>query len=1383
MIVTKANASVIAAATTVTYNGASQTQLAARAGFLANDLITVTGAASSINAGTYASNLLVGGIDFGNYSVAVTNADLIIKPYQLAPASATVSPGTPVITAAANSKVYDGSSLATGALAVTGLFGNDVLSISSNAPSFADKNVGTAKTVSFAGVTLAGSASTLGNYTLGNLGGTLTATANITPKAASIRATPTSVVYNGAQQSQSNAVVTGFVAGDAITVTGTQVLGQNAGTYSSGIVVTGVDASNYSISTQNANLVITPYVIPASNSGVTVAPGTPVLTATANSKVYDATTAATGSLLVTGLFGSDVLTATSTSQTYDSKNVGVAKTVSFAGVSLSGNASTLANYVLANTSTTLTATANITPASLQLSGVGTPTKVYDGNTAFTLNLASNALVGVLGNDVVNLPSTGLSAVFSDKNVGTTKSLTLTAPSLALSGADFANYVLTNISNFTGSITPKAASVTATPATRTYNGAVQYQASTLAGFIAADVLTVGGMASGRNAGTYMSSLAVNGMDASNYSITYNNSNLVINPYQISPLAPGVTPPAGTPVLTATASDKVYDGTSAVNGLLSVTNLFAGDVLSATSQAPAFADANVGSAKTVSFNGVSLLGNAGTLGNYVLSSSANRVTTTASITPASLQVIANSNGKFVGQADSTGVIDTAVGYAGVNYQGFVNGETAGVLGNSPGISVARLGVGTNETAGTTYAGSLIPTGASVMGNYAVTYVPGNYTITPTNKVAIQIANGGQQVYGTSTNNAAVAGVAYEDTSNVIRNLSLQSVSGGLYTYADGAGNTVSFKLTPTGTVQSASGLTAVGNYALQVSDLTVNTSAGLANTVNVNGEMLVTKAQASVMATASTRTYNGTSQAQAAAVNSGFVVGDDIVVSNAQTTGTNAGTYTSNISVSGADAGNYALTLGNANLVINPYQIVPLAPGADPSTTPTPGVVSLTATANNKVYNATTAAVGSLRLSGLFGGDTLTVISDAPTFADVNVGTGKTVTFSGITLSGSAMSNYTLGSIGSTVTTTANVTPAPVTIASAGITTKVYDGTTAAVLNTGAGTLSGVLGSDVVKFNSAGLTAAYNNKNVGSGKALSVVAASNALTGADSSNYSLVGLNNFTGAITPKSSSVLASATSKIYNGASQTQDVAAITGVLDGDLITVSNAQATGVNVGTYASSIAVSGADAGNYAFTFGNANLVINPYQIVFVAPGTSPVPSSPTMMATVDSKIYDGTVSASGRLVLNGLFGSDVLSITNNAPTFNDASVGANKTVSFGGVTLIGNAQTLANYSLPGQVSFAASIAPMLPDAAKTMAIAGMERFAGYVTFKAPVLAFVPLFLSAPNVEINLDDQKTSEQQEKPAPLVLSPIVERSVWSVDVAVPGWSGDISGQGLKVSYR
>ena len=1310
LLVTKANASAVAAPTTVTYNGATQTQLANRTGFLSNDLITVTGAASSINAGTYASNLLVGGSDIGNYSVVVTNANLVIKPYQLVPVNGAVSTGTPIITVTANSKVYDSSTTASGTLALTGLFGSDVLSISSNAPSFADKNVGTSKTVSFAGVSLSGNPSTLANYTLGNIGTTLTATANITPKAASVTATPTSLVYNGAQQFQSAALVTGFMAGDAIAVTGTQAQGQNAGTYGSNLLITGADVGNYAISTQNANLVITPYVIPANNPGASVAPGTPLLTATANSKVYDANTAATGSLLVSGLFGNDVLTASSISQTFADKNVGTAKTVTFSGVSLQGNASTLANYVLANSSSNLTATANITPAALHLSGLGTPTKVYDGSSSFTLNLAANALVGVLGNDVVNLPSTGLSAVFSDKNVGTNKSLTLTAPALALSGADFANYALTTPSNFTGSITPKAASVTATPATLTYNGTVQYQAATAAGFIAGDVFTVGGIASGRNAGTYTSSLVVNGMDASNYSITYNNSNLVINPYQIAPVVPGVTPPLGTPVLTATASNKVYDGSPAVSGLLSVSNLFAGDVLSVTSQAPAFADANVGNAKTVSFNGVSLQGNATTLANYVLSSSANQVTTTASITPASLQIIANSNGKFVGQADSTGVIDAAVGYAGVNYQGFVNGETAAVLGNSPGISVARLGVGSNEAAGTTYTGSLVPTGASVMGNYAVTYVPGNYTITPINKVAIQIANGGQQVYGASANNVAVASVAYEDTNNVIHNLSLQSVSRGLYTYADGAGNTVSFKLTPTGTVQSASGNTAVGNYALQVSDLTVNTSTGLANAVNVNGEMLVTKAQASVMATASTKTYNGAVQTQSAAVSSGFVSGDDVVISHAQAAGTNAGTYASNISVSGADVNNYALSLGNANLVINPYQIVPVAPGTNPSGQPTPGVVSLTATANNKVYNATTAAVGRLSLSGLFGTDTLTVISDAPTFADVNVGTAKTVTFSGVTLSGSAsaMSNYTLGSMGSTLTATANITPAPVILSSAGITSKVYDGTTAAVLNTGSGTLSGVLGSDVVKFNSTGLTAVFNNKNVGTGKSLNVVAASNVLSGADASNYSLLGLDNFKGTITP-----------------------------------------------------------------------------YQISFVAPGASPVPGSPSLTALLDSKTYDGTVNASGRLLLSGLFGSDVISINSNAPTFSDANVGSNKPVTFDGLTLMGNPQVLANYtigSLSGQVSMLASIAPMLPDATQTMVIAGLERFAGHVTFKAPVLEFVPLFLSSPNVEFKTDDQKTSSEKEKPASLVLNSIVERSVWSIDVSSEK-SGAKSGASLKVSYK
>jgi len=52
-------------------------------------------------------------------------------------------------------------------------------------------------------------------------------------------------------------------------------------------------------------------------------------------------------------------------------------------------------------------------------------------------------------------------------------------------------------------------------------------------------------------------------------------------------------------------------------------------------------------------------------------------------------------------------------------------------------------------------------------------------------------------------------------------------------------------------------------------------------------------------------------------------------------------------------------------------------------------------------------------------------------------------------------------------------------------------------------------------------------------------------------------------------------------------------------------------------------------------------------------------------------------------------------------------------------------------------------------------------------PKGAFVPLYLSALNVGFNLDDQKTYEQQEKLAPLVLSPIVERSVWSVDVLIP----------------
>ncbi|MFK8812498.1 YDG domain-containing protein, partial [Escherichia coli] len=57
-----------------------------------------------------------------------------------------------------------------------------------------------------------------------------------------------------------------------------------------------------------------------------------------------------------------------------------------------------------------------------------------------------------------------------------------------------------------------------------------------------------------------------------------------------------------------------------------------------------------------------------------------------------------------------------------------------------------------------------------------------------------------------------------------------------------------------------------------------------------------------------------------------------------------------------------------------------------------------TVANKVYDATTTATVSNpgTLAGLVGAETLTVTTGSATFADKNVGVGKTVTITGYTL---------------------------------------------------------------------------------------------------------------------------------------------------------------------------------------------------------------------------------------------------------------------------------------------------------------------------------------------------------------------------------------------------
>ena len=98
-----------------------------------------------------------------------------------------------------------------------------------------------------------------------------------------------------------------------------------------------------------------------------------------------------------------------------------------------------------------------------------------------------------------------------------------------------------------------------------------------------------------------------------------------------------------------------------------------------------------------------------------------------------------------------------------------------------------------------------------------------------------------------------------------------------------------------------------------------------------------------------------------------------------------------------------------------------------------------TAQSKVYDGTTATVLTRSVSGLVGADVVTLGGTA-TFNNRNVGTGKTVTLTGATLSGPDASKYVLDSVS---TTTANITPLPIT-GSFTANSKQYDGTNSATV---------------------------------------------------------------------------------------------------------------------------------------------------------------------------------------------------------------------------------------------------------------------------------------------------------------------------------------------------
>jgi hypothetical protein len=505
--------------------------------------------------------------------------------------------------------------------------------------------------------------------------------------------------------------LTGVLGGDNVLLVGgtasfaTKTVANGKTVTVTGLGLSGTAATNYVLlsttATNSANITSAPLSI----TGVT-----------ANNKVYDGTTADTlgGTAALSGVIGLDTVTLSGTpSATFATKNVGTNKPVTGTGYTTTGTDS--GNYTLAQPTGL---TANITTAGLTVSGITAGNKVYNATTNATLNTSGANLTGVASGDTVTLNTASATGVFATKNIGAGK--TVTVSGLTISGADAANYTLTQPTT-AANITAAGLTVSGiTASNRVYNATtnatLNLTGATLHGVLGTDSVTLN---TGSAIGTFatktvgtgktvtISGLTVSGTDATNYSLTQPTTTANITPAALT--------------VTAAAADKVYDGTPAASVTLN-DNRLAGDNLTDTYTSAAFADKNVGNGKTVNVTGISVTGADAT--NYTFNTSA---TATAAITPATLTGTAGDAVRVYGQTNAAFI---------AAYTGFVNGEDGSILAGTLNISTTAT---TNSPVGTypiTASGQSAP-------NYTVQYVNGTLTITPAYLCAA--ANNASRLYG--------------------------------------------------------------------------------------------------------------------------------------------------------------------------------------------------------------------------------------------------------------------------------------------------------------------------------------------------------------------------------------------------------------------------------------------------------------------------------------------------------------------------------------------------------------------------------------------------------------------------------------------------------------
>jgi trimeric autotransporter adhesin len=574
-----------------------------------------------------------------------------------------------------------------------------------------------------------------------------------------------------------------------------------------------------------------------------------------------------------------------------------------------------------------------------------------------------------------------------------------------------------------------------------------------------------------------------------------------------------------------------------------------------------------------------------------------------------------------------------YNGVAYSGG-NGVTYSAVPNGNLLGTVSFG---GNSQGATNAGSyaIAPGGVystQQQGGYAITFVNGTLTVNPAT-LTVSGESAANKVY----NGTTVATLSGGTLAGVISGDMVTLTQSGSFV-SKNAGNGIA--VTATDTLGGAS----AGNYTLTEP---VGITANIApKALTVTGE------------TDTNKVYNGTT---AATLSGGTLVGaisgDTVsLIQSGTFSSKNVGTsiaVTATDSLGGASAGNYTLT----EPTVPKANITPLA------------LTVSGETANNAVYNGTTAAtLTGGTLVGVIGGDTVT-LTQSGTFASKNAGTGIAVKVTD-TITGASAGDYTLTE---PTGITANITPKALTVSGESSTNMVYNGTTADTLT--GGKLVGVISGDTVTLNQTGT---FASKNVGTGIA---VTATDTLGGASASDYTLTEPTVLAANITPKAITVTVTANNAVYDHSTTAVVNLASSGVIAGDVISFADTSSNfaSANAGTWTvtvKGISDSGANASDYTLTNTTATTTAKITPLALSVSGE-----------TAGSKVYNGTTAATltgGTLV--GVLGGDTVTLTQSG-TF--ASKNAGNGIVVTAKDTLGGASA-GNYTVIDPTGLTANITP---------------------------------------------------------------------------------------------